>query len=187
MSFYEKHKSHEKNKSFGIVIENNTGKDTYIDFLGYKEMGRVREEGINIYPLYQDLHFSSIWELSNWIMASGVIAVDVTKFQSSNTFETKREYLFIIQECDASGQMVSLPCKLHTQDDLPLHTAQANYEFRMSQNTSFGYSVEKYSHIIIKFYPNNNQKNFTDGFYSKLKTEYKNFNEEKKKRLTILI
>ena len=92
MSLFEKHKSIiEGNAPFGVVIENNTNKDTYVDFMGSEEIWKQHKnkDGIKVYPLYRDLYFSDMIMLQNYILSKGSVLVEVTKFQSSLMFQMK--------------------------------------------------------------------------------------------------
>jgi len=197
MSLFEKHKSIiEGNAPFGVVIENNTNKDAYVQFMGDERLWNYSipedKDGIKIYPLYNDLYFSDMSMLQNYILSKGSILVEVTKFQSSLMFQMKKEYYLTIRSTDKVGQTFSIPMHIkHNEDELLEYTKELNFVYVIDGHTSFGMNIDKYTDIIIKFYPSKREiKNnlFNDSFYNKIKTEdVEKLNEEKRKRIRIII
>lgn len=193
MSLFEKHKSIvEGNAPFGVVIENNTNKDVYVDFIGDRERWNYDREGIKVYPLYNDLYFSDMVMLQNYILSKGIILVEVTKFQSSLMFQMKKEYYLTIKNTDARGQTCAIPMHIkHNPQELLEYTMQLDFIYNIDGHTSFGMNIDKYTDMIIKFYPSKREiKNnlFNDSFYNKIKTEdVEKLNEEKRKRIRIII
>lgn len=193
MSLFEKHKSIiEGNAPFGVVIENNTNKDVYVDFMGDKERWNYDRDGIKVYPLYNDLYFSDMVMLQNYILSKGIILVEVTKFQSSLMFQMKKEYYLTLKNTDGRGQESAIPIHLkHNPNELLEYTKQLDFVYKIDSHTSFGMYVDKYTDMIIKFYPSKREiKNnlFKDSFYNKIKTEeVERLNEEKRKRIRIII
>lgn len=193
MSLFEKHKSIiEGNAPFGVVIENNNNKDVYVDFMGLDETlnNHHKKDGIKIYPLYKDLYFSSMGMLFNWILSKGGVLVDVTKFQSSLMFQMKKKYYLNIKHTDANGTQRAMP--IHLEDnpnELLEYTKQLNTRFIITPYTSFGMTIDKYTDMVIKFYPQiKNKENFNDSFYNKIKIkDVDELNEEKRKRIRIII
>lgn len=156
MSLYKKHKSIIESTPFGVVIENNTNQDAYVDFLDnhYLSYGMNKKEGVKIYPLYKDLYFSDMTMLSNYILSKGSILVDITKFQSSLMFQMYKQYILTIKETNAIGEQLSRPLLLtDNYGELVEYTKQINYSYIINYNTSFGITVDKYTDMVIKFYP----------------------------------
>lgn len=197
MSLFEKHKSIiEGNAPFGVVIENNTNKDTYVDFMGHKEIWNYFKpeyrDGIKVYPLYNDLYFSDMSMLHNYILSKGCVFIEVTKFQSSLMFEIKKKYYLTIKHTDAHGQTSAIPMYIkNNPDELLEYTKNIDFQYLIDGNTSFGMTIEKYTDMVIKFYPSKREIKynlFSDSFYNKIKTEdVEKLNEEKRKRIRIII
>lgn len=198
MSLYKKHKSIIESTPFGVVIENNTNQDAYVDFLDnhYLSYGMNKKEGVKIYPLYKDLYFSDMTMLSNYILSKGSILVDITKFQSSLMFQMYKQYVLTIKETNAIGEQLSRPLLLRDNyGELVEYTKQINYSYIINYNTSFGITVDKYTDMVIKFYPQENKTNiksnmsyFDEEFQNIIKTkDTEKLNEEKRKRIRILI
>jgi hypothetical protein len=199
MSLFEKHKSIiEGNVPFGVVIENNTNKDAYVDFFGVEDTyGSYRwnnereynSHGIKVYPLYRDMYLSDMTMLMNYISSKGAILVDVTKFQSSTSFNLEKKYSINIRKHDASGFIHTLPMEIESNEDGSLYTKKLNKKILIDMHTSFGMTIDKYTDMIIKFYPHKMEEVFfSSSFYNNIKNEdIEKLNKEKRKRIRIII
>lgn len=187
MGLYEQHKSH-RAEHFGIVIENSTNQDKHVQFLGdlsFYNQPNNNLEGINIYPLYKDFSFSNMAYLSMWLMSKGSVEVEITKFQSSTMFQTTKKYIMTLTQTDANGQMMSIPMFLQADEEIPNFVRTLDTPFRLGYYTSLSMMIDKYSDLVVKFFPR--EKELVDNsFYNKIKVE-KDFDSEKRKRITILI
>lgn len=150
---FEQHKSNLRPEPFGIVIENNTSKKKFVEFLGHDGMFKRYDEGISVYPMYKDLYFDSVDMILNWLMTIGGVIVEITKFQSSVTYDPHKKYYFHTTEVYATGEQWVRNHLLKSEDDLPSHVRELKEEMIVSYNHKFGYEVDKFSHIAIKFIP----------------------------------
>lgn len=183
MGLYEIHKSQRETEAFGVVIENNANRDMYVDFIGYYFLSSPPKD-VNIYPLYRDLYFKEIHELMSYIFAKPLI-INVTKFQSSSIFIETKQYYISFKDTDANGQTVSVPFILQYDENLPNNVRRCDNQFRINYGTTIGMLVEKNTDMVIKFYPAN--KKTDSRFYTKMREECEDFENEKMKRLRILI
>lgn len=197
MSLYQKHKSRINSIPFGVVIENNTNSDVTVDFLdNHNFFSEGKRDGINIYPLYKDLYFSDMIMLSNYIMSKGSFLIDVTKFQSSLMFQMNKQYHLTVKEIDCFGRQMLRPFLLRDNyGELVEYTKQLNTSYIINYNTCFGITVDKYTDMVIKFYPQeknsaikSNMSYIDEEFQKSIKTkDTEKLNEEKRKRIRILI
>lgn len=150
---FEQHKSNLRPEPFGIVIENNTSKKKLVEFLGHDGMFRRYDEGISVYPMYKDLYFDSVDMILNWLMTIGGIIVEVTKFQSSVAYDPNKKYYFHTTQVYATGEQWMMNHLLKCEDDLPSHVVELKEKLIVSYTNKFGYEVDKFSHVAIKFIP----------------------------------
>lgn len=190
MSLLDIHKSQSRSITFGVVIENNTNQDANVEFMGANNMFSYKpKEGINIYPLYKDLYFKDMFQLMMKI-SQQPIAVDLIKFQSSQVFDINKRHFITFIQVDANGTSCHIPFFLESDSDISTHFRELKHLIRMDGNTSFNVNVFKQSDLVIKFYSVAKIKKesyFDDKFYNKIKEENENLNEEKNKRLIIII